>query len=133
MTASWALLRRMIGPAGDASRERIFRMNITTCLHRAASDKDLEQLPPSFFEAEPTDLAGGPVEILWESEKGLPSTMPCHNPGRHPLDERNPLLWFPLDCGQCEPCQARAAHGRRMDDAGREPLFMDELLQQMRA
>src|SRR5215471_9484725 len=114
MAASWALLRRLVGPCGDPSRERIFRMQITTCLHRAASDDDLARVPAWFCSARPIDLAGGPVEILFETEPGLPSTHPCHNPTKIPLDPRNPLLWFPDDCGTCEPCLARAAHNGRL-------------------
>src|SRR5580765_4872742 len=95
MRASWALLRRLIGPAGDPSRERIFRMNVTVCLHRAASDDDLARVPDSFHTAEPIDLAGGPVEVLWESVPGAPSTRPCHAPEKIPLDRTNPLLWLP--------------------------------------
>jgi hypothetical protein len=106
--ASTALLRRVLGPAGDASRERLFRMNVTLCLHRAISEAEDAALPASFHAAAPIDLAGGPVEVLWESEPGSASTRPCAAPGRHPLDPRNPLLWVPLDCGRCEPCRARA-------------------------
>lgn len=127
MAESWALLRRLVGPAGDTTRERIFRMNVTVCLHRAISDEDLERLPDWFHEAEPTDLAGGPVEILYETEDSGPSTRPCHNPGKAMLDRSNPLLWFPLDCGSCEPCLARAEHDRRSDAAGGEPLYLSDL------
>lgn len=143
MAESWALLRRCVGPSGDPTRERIFRMNITVCMHRAASDDDLERLPPSFFESEPTDLAGGPVEVLWENEEGSLSTQPCHNPERIPLDARNPLLWFPGACTACPPCQARSAHDTRPDDTengrgsvvreeGREPRLLADMLDDAR-
>jgi len=128
MAESWALLRRCLGPAGDASRERIFRMNVTVCMHRAVSDEELVQLPDWFHEAQATDLAGGPVEILFETEDSGPSTKPCHNPEKIPIDRTNPLLWFPGDCRQCEPCLARAEHDRRLDATGREPLYMDDAL-----
>lgn len=105
---SAALLRRMIGPAGNTERERLFRMNVTLCLHRACTPEEVASLPDYFHTDPATDLAGGPVEILYESEEGSLSTRPCHNPGRYPLDPRNPLLWFPLDCRACPPCRARA-------------------------
>jgi hypothetical protein len=132
MQQSFDLLRRVLGPAGNPARERIFRMNVTLCLHRAISDEELEQLPDWFHAAQPTDLAGGPIEILYETEDSGPSTKPCASPVRIPLDRTNPLLWFPGDCGACESCRARAVHDRRLDEAGRTPLYMDELLAQAR-
>lgn len=93
-------------------------MNVTTCLHRAASAEDLARVPDWFHTADPTDLAGGPVEVLWENEEGAPSTRPCHHPEQIPLDRHNPLLWVPGDCGRCEPCLARAEHDRQLDEAG---------------
>src|SRR5262245_37115967 len=110
MSDSIDLLRRVLGPAGDPEHERIFRMQVTLCIPRALTADEVERLPDYFHEAEPIDLAGGPVEVLWESEPGLPSTMPCRDPERIPIDPRNPLLWFPSDCGRCEPCRARAEH-----------------------
>jgi len=103
-------------------------MNVTVCMHRAVSDEELVQLPDWFHEAQATDLAGGPVEILFETEDSGPSTKPCHNPEKIPIDRTNPLLWFPGDCRQCEPCLARAEHDRRLDATGREPLYMDDAL-----
>src|SRR4051812_20264218 len=94
MDDSIALLRRILGPAGDASRERIFRMQITLCIHRALSIDEIAALPDWFHTDGGTDLAGGPVEIIWESEEGQLSTRPCERPIRHPLDKTNPLLWF---------------------------------------
>jgi hypothetical protein len=108
MRESMALLRRVLGPAGDPSRERIFRMQITLCIHRAITQAELEALPDYFHRDPAVDLAGGPVEILFETERGSESTMPCHAPKRLPLDPTNKLLWFPLDCGACPPCRARA-------------------------
>jgi len=104
---SAALLRRVLGPAGDSSRERLFRMNVTLCLHRAITAAAYGALPESFRTAEPTDLAGGPIEVLFESEEGRETTKPCHNPAKISLDPRNPLLWIPTDCNQCPPCIAR--------------------------
>lgn len=127
MAESWALLRRCVGPDGNPSRERIFRMNVTVCLHRAITAEESARLPDWFHESEPTDLAGGPVEVLWENEEGSPSTRPCHNPERIPLDARNPLLWFPGECRTCPPCLARMAHGGRIDRVvGVDPSHPDE-------
>jgi hypothetical protein len=106
---SAALLRRLLGPAGNPDRERLFRMQVTMCLHRALTLDEIDSLPAYFHDDPSTDLAGGPVEILWESEAGLPSTRPCHNPIHEPLWPGAPLLWLPLDCGTCPPCLARAA------------------------
>lgn len=115
MRHSIDLLRRVIGPAGNPARERVFRMQITTCLHRALSDAEIAGLPDWFHAAEAIDLGGGPVEILEETERGSESTRPCHAPERIPIDPSNPLLWFPGDCGRCPPCRARAAYGNVMD------------------
>jgi hypothetical protein len=129
MKQSIALLRRVVGPAGNADRERIFRMQITTCLHRALTPDEIDRLPDWFHQAEPIDLAGGPVEILYETEPGLPSTRPCHNPTRYRIDEQNPLLWVPLDCKQCGPCIARLALQEARDAAtGAPPRYLSEML-----
>lgn len=118
MAESVALLRRVVGPAGNPARERVFRMQVTLCLHRALTDAEIAGLPDWFHEADPTDLAGGPVEILEETEPGAESTKPCHDPERVPLPgARGPLLWFPADCGRCPPCEARAAIMDRRRDA----------------
>lgn len=101
------LLRRVVGPAGNVERERIFRMNITLCIHRALTTAEVDSLPPYFHSDEPTDLAGGPVEVLWENEEGALSTKPCAHPHRQYIDPRDPLLWIPLDCGVCDTCTAR--------------------------
>jgi len=103
------ILRRLLGDAGDASRERLFRMQVTLCLHRAVREDELARLP-EYFHADPAlDIAGGPVEILEETEPGAASTKPCHDPRRVPLDPYDRLLWVPEDCGRCEPCLARLA------------------------
>ena len=109
MAESIDLLRRVLGPAGNPARERIFRMQVTLCIHRALTAEDVAALPAYFHTDPATDLAGGPVEIIYETEEGLLSTRPCHAPERIPLDRSNPLLWIPGDCGACPPCGARAA------------------------
>jgi hypothetical protein len=106
---SAALLRRLLGPAGNPARERLFRMNVTLCLHRACTDDEVAALPAYFHDDPPTGLAGGPIEVLWESEPGAATTRPCENPTRTFMGTTDPLLWVPLDCGACEPCRARAA------------------------
>jgi hypothetical protein len=128
MQESIDLLRRVLGPAGNPDRERIFRMQVTLCLHRALTKEEVAALPPAFHEAEATDLAGGPVEIIWENEEGAPSTRPCANPRRYPLDPKNKLLWFPLDCGACPSCKARAKLDADGDRTGRAPLYLDDML-----
>lgn len=126
-------LLRLLGPAGDDSRERLFRMNVTLCLHRALTDEEVDQLPRSFHEAEPIDLAGGPVEILRETEEGLETTKPCHTPSKIALDPRDVLLWFPGDCGTCPPCLARAALQAERDEATRAPpAYLDDMLREVR-
>lgn len=131
MAESIGLLRRLLGPAGDASRERVFRMQVTVCLHRALSPVEIAGLP-AYFETDPAvDLAGGPVEILEESEEGWETTKPCHTPTRIPLDPSNPLLWFPSDCGACPPCQARAALTADHDERiGAPPIYLAQTLAQ---
>jgi len=93
---------------GDRAAERLFRMNVTLCVHRALTPEEEAALPPSFHAGEPVDLAGGPVEILRETFNGAASTRPCERPEHHILDPYRPDLWLPGDCGACEPCRARA-------------------------
>jgi len=113
------MLRRLLGPAGDPTRERLFRMNITLCLHRAATDAEIETAMRNAPGAESIDLAGGPIEVLWESEPGSLSTKPCHNPRREYIDARDRQIWLPHDCGSCEPCRARAAIMRSRSPVGK--------------
>lgn len=103
------LLRGIVAGRGDVTRERIFRMNATLCLHRALNAAEIAALPAYFHEGEACDIAGGPVAVLWENVPGRPSTKPCHKPGKRLVDIRNPDLWLPEDCGRCPPCLARAA------------------------
>ena len=97
-----------LGGIGDQSRERFFRMCITACLHRGVRNDELALIPTWWHEAEAIDIAGGPVEVL--SSQGVPeiaSAMPCKDPGHRPLVPGRLDLWFPIDCGECEPCLAR--------------------------
>lgn len=115
-TARWApswraraveLLRLAVAGVGDPTRERHFRMNATMCLHRALTDAEVAAMP-AYFHTEPaTDMAGGPVEVLWENVPGAPSTRPCARPRRTLLDPSEPDLWIPEDCGECGSCLAR--------------------------
>lgn len=94
---------------GDLEAERLFRMNVTLCIHRALTEDEVANLPPEFHTCEAIDLAGGPIEILRQNVPPRPSTMPCEHPTQHTLVPGRPDLWLPLDCGECEPCKARAA------------------------
>jgi len=110
------LLRTVLFGVGDPTRERLFRMNVTLCLHRAATDAEVAAQPAWFLEAPGCGLAGGPVEVLAESVPGALSTKPCERPIREPFD-RHPHGWLPVGCGECGPCRARdeaarAAGGR---------------------
>lgn len=120
-----ANLLRLLGPAGNPARERLFRMNVTMCLHRALTVAEVQALPAYFHVGEPVDLAGGPIEVLRETEEGWETTKPCHNPIRQALDPRDPLLWIPVDCGDCPPCQARSALRDERDRvSGAAPIFL---------
>jgi hypothetical protein len=126
-----ALLQRVVGPAGNPARERLFRMNVTLCLHRALRTDELEQLPDWFWTAAPVDLAGGPVEILSETEPGLPTTKPCVRPTHRSLWPGDPWLWFPEDCGHCPPCRARVLLQAERDDlTGAAPLYLEDTLRE---
>lgn len=104
------LIDMVLDGRGDPRRERSFRMCITLCRHRAISDKENDELPESFHKAPATDIAGGPVEVLWSSQD-MPksdSVLPCRDPGKVPLPGQHEL-WLPVDCGRCPPCVARDA------------------------
>jgi hypothetical protein len=105
------LLLEALDGVGNLARQRLFRMQLTTCLHRALTDDEVRALPASFHDAPPIDLAGGPVEILWETESDRPSTKPCERVRRRIVYPTRPDLWFPEDCGACDPCRARAELG----------------------
>jgi hypothetical protein len=98
-------LRALLGGVGDPRHERCFRMNITLCFHRALTTAEEARIGPGCA----VHLAGGPIEVLWQ--KGCsdsPTTLPCRAPVRHQIDAGDDRLWVPLDCGECEPCRARA-------------------------
>lgn len=100
-------LDKLLGNVGDPTRERAFRMNLTLCLHRALSDREIATLSDEWKAAPAEFLAGGPVEVLWQ--KGVadaPSTRPCAEPRMRPLLPGSRVL-VPLDCGRCESCVAR--------------------------
>lgn len=101
---------------GDESRQRQFRMCSTMCRHRAVTPAEADHLPESWWSEAARDIAGGPVELLWE--RGLPpspGSRPCEHPSWMAIDRRDPRLKFPIDCGECEPCRVRAAcHSRPM-------------------
>lgn len=104
--AVYVLRSRVLADVGDASRERLFRMNATLCLHRGLTLEEEQTIGPACA----VHLAGAPVEVLWErGVRGRPGAQPCENPRRQRLPgARDPRLWLPIDCGDCEPCRARA-------------------------
>lgn len=102
-------VRELVWGVGNPTRERLFRMNVTLCLHRAATDAEVRAQAPWFLTAPGSGLAGGPVQVLSETEPGSQSTRPCHHPERYPIDRNNTHAWIPIDCGSCVPCLARKA------------------------
>ena len=100
-------LRLLISNVGDVTKERLFRMNITLCLHRAATDAEVAAQPEWFLKTAGCGLAGGPVRVLSETVAGSPSTKPCEAPRKQVVDRHSPHGWIPVGCGQCEPCRAR--------------------------
>lgn len=102
------VLYRTLDGVGDQDRQRLFRMPITVCLHRALSDNDLACLPAWWDSVPAVHLAGGSVEILWETEPGEASTRPCAAPSFVNLDTLGRLPAID-ECGDCGPCRARAA------------------------
>lgn len=111
--ALWQVLRNV----GDRAKGwRLFRMNITYCLHLAVSDEELEVLGPQWMDQPGGALAGGPVQVLDFGNCGTaPSVLPCENPGHEMLPmapgqvEIDPDMWLPRDCGICEPCLDRTS------------------------
>jgi hypothetical protein len=103
-----AVLQDIIGPLGDESKERCFRMNMTMCLHRAATDEEVKSLPKTWQQQLP-GLAGGPIEILWSTVPISDSARPCHAPTPLVAIKNRPDLFIPQDCHQCLPCKARLA------------------------
>jgi hypothetical protein len=98
----------VLNGCGDLERERMFRMCITLCLHRGLRPDELASIPDWWHQARATDLAGGPLEIIYSKGiSDIESAKPCHNPRQQLIDMRRLDLWLPLDCGQCPPCVAR--------------------------
>lgn len=100
-------LRKMVEGVGNTSRERLFRMNVTLCLHRAATKDEVSDQQEWFMTCPGSGLAGGPVEVIFETEIGSESTRPCKTPRKRVIEPENPHGWIPIDCGSCEPCIAR--------------------------
>ena len=59
-------------------------------------------------------LAGAPVELLWVKGVTGHTLRPCENVIKHVIDPTRPDLWFPIDCENCEPCEARLQHLRKI-------------------
>lgn len=98
-------LATLLDGVGDPERERLFRMPSTLCRHRALSQAEHDQLPEQWHGEVATDIAGGPVEVLWHH--GVPdtlSTQPCE----HQRSEIGAMYGQDLECGSCGPCVARA-------------------------
>jgi hypothetical protein len=103
----YRMLSRALQGVGDASCERLFRMNITLCLHRAATQREVNGLNQEWQQAE-CGMAGGPVALIWSHGiECVESCKPCENPTMMVIDPRRPDLWIPVDCKKCPPCLAR--------------------------
>jgi len=105
--AATEALKGLLREVGDESAMRVFRMNVTMCLHKALSQRDEVAIPVSWFSGPGRDVAGIPIEII-EETCSSPSTRPCDNPGRLVIDRSRPDLWIPTPCGECPSCVARA-------------------------
>lgn len=104
-------LLRVLEGVGDVGRERGFRMCVTLCIHRALRDDEVAALGDAWCAIPPRDMAGGPIEILWERGcVATPSTRPCEHPERQILGEgsRGHELYVPIECGYCPPCIDRS-------------------------
>jgi hypothetical protein len=89
--------------------ERMFRMCMTLCFHRALSAEEIAGLPPYFINSRPRDFAGGPLEtFLTKGIPELPTLQPCERPKKHYLD-MDCTMYTVDDCGLCRPCKARLA------------------------
>jgi hypothetical protein len=109
INARWRILRNTVRSVGDEHRWRLFRMNVTLCLHKALTAEEVALLPPEWASCRATALAGGPVEVLFsEGCSDAPSCQPCAEPEHVQIDPLQPELWLPADCGVCESCKARA-------------------------
>ena len=94
---------------GDEQTERVFRMCLTLCFHRALTKEEEVLLPDGWSKAPYAGIAGGPVEIIRQNVPSTPSCLPCEDPTKLPLSPHDASLWIPGDCGRCEPCKAREA------------------------
>lgn len=104
------IIDRVLLGRGDEGKQRGFRMNLTLCRHRVLSAAEIDGLPESWKRVPPVDIAGGPVEVMFETPDmpTTPATKPCENPGREFMDGLDPArFWIPIDCGACTPCQHR--------------------------
>lgn len=103
------MLMQTLDGIGDDAAQRLFRMQATLCLQRRISVDEQRRLPVTFWDTPGQNLAGGAIELLWESVPGSPSTRPCANPGHRSLSLTDPDLWLAIECGVCDSCRARAA------------------------
>lgn len=110
-------LRQLLNGVGDVTKERLFRMNVTLCLHRAATDAEVAAQPSWFLTAPGCGLAGGPVEVISETVAGSLSTKPCESPSKQVVDQRSPHGWLAVGCGQCAPCRARTTRVKGLKSA----------------
>jgi hypothetical protein len=136
---AYHLLRRALEGVGDRAWERVFRMCVTTCMHRGLTDAEIARLPDGWHAAQAVDIAGGPVEVIRSRSPigPIPSAEPCERPRLRPMSEAlreyagvesdpsrdvaadGSTLYFPEDCGACRPCAAREAIAPRY--GGRPP------------
>ena len=100
------LLKRVLHGVGDPDRGwRLFRMQITYCMHLACSDFEVALLPGEWDTIKGSALAGGPVEILDSGNCATtPSVRPCEDPSKGGIPGQRYFdaeVWIPIDCGQC--------------------------------
>jgi hypothetical protein len=100
------VLDAVLDGVGDAAVERSFSMCLTHCRHRALTDAEVSALPRDWREACAIDIAGGPVRVHWT--KGIEPVLSAEPCEHMTFDESVPGLKFPVDCGACAPCRARA-------------------------
>jgi hypothetical protein len=106
------LIEQALSGVGDPAREREFRMCVSLCRHRALTEEEAAGLPDWWHDAPAKDVAGGPLEVLWQ--RGIPRTLscePCESPRRRPLPgySRSSGVYIVDECGTCPSCRARAA------------------------
>lgn len=108
LTAAESVLLWLLDGVGDLSAERLFRMNLTLCLHRALSHGEADGLPDWWKQRPGVHVEGGPLEVL--RSRGVartPSLEPCAAPETQIISPGSPVR-LAVDCGRCESCQARA-------------------------